>query len=120
MKGRGRRGWIKHLVGSFVLLVLSEKPCHGYDLAKKLSEIGFDFSDVAEMGALYRLLNWFESCGLVKSQWNFPDAGPAKKVYSITPLGMSYLQELAKTLEREKALLDAFFEEYRKIFPNLT
>lgn len=120
MRERKRKGWMKHLVGGFVLLTLAEKPCHGYDLAKRLSEIGFDITDVADMGALYRLLNWFENCGLVRAQWDFSEPGPAKKVYSITPSGISYLQELARILEREKALFDTFFEKYRKVFPNLT
>jgi hypothetical protein len=54
------------LVGPCILLLLAERPDHGYALANRLKEFGFAESSTA---SLYRELRRLEDVGLTHSYW---------------------------------------------------
>ena len=60
-----------------LLLLLRERPTHGYDLLERLPEVTGD--QPVEMGNLYRLLRGLEDEGIVTSEWDSssPGAGEA-------------------------------------------
>src|SRR5438105_3277021 len=68
-----------------LLLLLRERPAHGYDLLERLPELTGEAR--VEMGNLYRLLRALEEEELVLSEWDASSAGPAKRRYALTPGG---------------------------------
>ncbi|MBC7333667.1 MAG: PadR family transcriptional regulator, partial [Actinobacteria bacterium] len=70
--GRSNRFLIPSL-----LLLLAEKPSHGYELTDRYSELGFTESGT-DPGAIYRTLSLLESEGFVKSKWDTKEPGPAR------------------------------------------
>jgi len=108
----GRRGfWME----PFVLLLIAEKPSHGYELANKLSEFGIFISGVGQMGNLYRMLAQLENMGLVTTDWDTETAGPAKKIYRITKYGLEILDNYAKELLNFKKRIDEFLDRHSKL-----
>jgi PadR family transcriptional regulator, regulatory protein PadR len=99
----------KNFILPFILLFLSKMSLHGYELIQKLQAFGFHTVD---QGNLYRLLRKLEEDELVKSKWDTTGSGPAKRLYSITEVGTTYLQGYAKKLETYQSMLDQFFNMY--------
>src|SRR3954453_20745701 len=69
-----------------LLLLLRERPAHGYDLLEHLPELIGE--QRVEMGNLYRLLRALEEEGLVTSEW-----ADGKRTYAITETGRRLLDE---------------------------
>lgn len=99
----------KNFVLPFILLLLSRMSLHGYDLSQKLQTFGFKTID---QGNLYRLLRQLEKEELVSSEWDTNGSGPAKRRYSITKAGITYLKGYANQLESYQSMLDQFFTMY--------
>lgn len=105
-----------HFLEALVLLLIAEEPAHGYEIAKKLSELGLEFEGVGSMGNLYRLLARLEAEGLVKSEWEVLNGGPARRTYRITESGKQQLSFLAERLRFQRDLLEKFFKRYEQLF----
>lgn len=115
-EGRWRFGKrIRFWMEPFVLLLIAEKPSHGYELASKLSEFGIFVSGVGQMGNLYRMLAKLENIGFVTTDWDIETAGPAKKVYRITKYGLEALESYVNELSNFKRIIDEFLERYSKL-----
>jgi PadR family transcriptional regulator, regulatory protein PadR len=99
----------KNFVLPFILLLLSRMSLHGYELSQKLQAFGFKTID---QGNLYRLLRQLEKEELVSSEWDTNGSGPAKRRYSITKAGITYLKGYANQLESYQSMLDQFFKMY--------
>src|SRR5438093_2746615 len=80
-----------------LLLLLRERPAHGYDLLERLPELTGEAR--IEMGNLYRLLRGLEEEGLVSSQWDDSYSGPAKRRYALTHAGERLLDHLDVALQ---------------------
>ena len=76
-----------------------------------MREIGLEYS-VKDAGYVYRTLRVMEEKKLIASQWDTKNAGPAKRVYEITPQGVEMLHDWARTFENLKVSLEAFVETY--------
>jgi len=99
----------KNFVLPFILLLLSKFSLHGYELSQKLETFGFKALD---QGNLYRMLRQLEKDELVSSEWDTTGSGPAKRRYSITKAGVTYLKGYANQLETYQSILDQFFKMY--------
>lgn len=99
----------------FVLLLIAEKPSHGYEIANKLSEFGIFINGIGQMGNLYRLLAQLENMGLVTTDWDTETSGPAKKVYKITEYGLEVLGNYTRELSDYKKRIESFIERYSKL-----
>ena len=73
-----------------ILLALKSKASYGYELIQEISRFGF-VEGQAPPGMIYRHLRELEDNGWVVSQWETEGAGPAKRVYQITPEGLDVL-----------------------------
>jgi PadR family transcriptional regulator, regulatory protein PadR len=102
----------KNFVLPFILLLLSKVSLHGYELSQKLESFGFKTLD---QGNLYRMLRQLEKDELVSSEWDTTGAGPAKRRYSITQAGITYLKGYANQLETYQSILDQFFKMYTSV-----
>lgn len=106
--GQGRFGRGRVLFEGYILLLLYEKPCYGYELAKQLTDLGIHLPGVGAMGYLYRTLMVFEESGWIRSYWKTEDIGPAKKVYEITNGGKDMLMGISKDLEHTRYQIETF------------
>ena len=93
----------------YVLLAVSLQRAHGYLIEEYLRGIGF-FS--LEMSTLYRTLRQLEKDGLLNSTWEPGPTGPARRVYSLTDVGRTWLDQWANTLDVYRQMLDQFFGLY--------
>lgn len=75
-----------------VLAVLRLEPRHGYAMIEVLQQRGFDR---IKGGTLYPLLRRLEEQGLVEHQWDHHEAGPGRKVFTLTDLGAEELDGAA-------------------------
>jgi PadR family transcriptional regulator PadR len=93
----------------YVLLAVSLQRAHGYLIEEYLRGAGF-FS--LEMSTLYRTLRQLEKDGLLRSNWEPGPTGPARRVYSLTDVGRTWLDQWANTLGIYRRMLDQFFGLY--------
>jgi PadR family transcriptional regulator, regulatory protein PadR len=94
-----------------VLLLLRDVSSYGYDLMKALTRFGFVMMNP---GPLYRMLRQMEKDGLVTSSWDTSGQGPARRLYSITEAGETYLRRWASSLGRYRRMMDMFFRLYTR------
>jgi PadR family transcriptional regulator len=109
---RGRGGRIERFQVAAILLLLSERPGHGYDLLERLPPvIGEERVDV---GNLYRVLRALEEQGLVASEWDERVPGPAKRTYELTDAGAAALERWATALTETRNRVDHFLQRYEE------
>ena len=122
-RGRGARGrrrprhghWgvrarLERFSEAAVLLLLRERPAHGYELLEALPDVIGETR--VDMGNLYRVLRALEEDGLVSSEWQADAPGPAKRIYELTPEGGRLLDEWAAALLSSRRRIDSFLERY--------
>ena len=106
------RARVERFVEPALLLLLKERPRHGYELIELLPELAG--GERADVGNLYRFLRRLESDGLVESEWRGDLPGPAKRTYTLTPAGERLLGQWADALRRSREEVSAFIERYEK------
>ncbi len=99
------RNWLVPVI----LLTLRECASYGYKLMEQAAVFGFE---AMNPGTLYRTLRQMEKEGLCESEWETSKGGPARRVYSITDAGETYLEFWAESLKQYQRNMDAFFRFY--------
>jgi PadR family transcriptional regulator, regulatory protein PadR len=99
----------RHFVYPAILLLLSEKPRHGYRLIDPLSDLGFG---PADRPTVYRALADLERDGLLESWDAEPKAGATRHVYALTEAGRAALDRWMQILADERDRLDAVLDRY--------
>jgi len=95
-----------------LLLLKTKGKTHGYDLVGALNDYSLSDS-IVEPGALYRTLRRLEENGYVVSSWDVSGAGPARRIYELTPVGDVHLQEWGEILDRLSQSLGRFVQDVR-------
>lgn len=95
-----------------LLLLLREQPDHGYELAARLRPMHDGDGDA---GGVYRALRGLERQGLVRSEWQTSDVGPARRTYYVTPDGILSLEGQAQGLSQIHEALHVFMERYARV-----
>ncbi|HTJ74904.1 MAG TPA: helix-turn-helix transcriptional regulator [Acidimicrobiales bacterium] len=95
-----------------LLLVLGQAPVHGYDLPALLAPLGLGGID---RGFLYRSLRLMEADDLVSSEWDASPAGPARRIYRVTPLGRAWMAVAADSLRDADRLMASWLTRYRRL-----
>ncbi len=88
-----------------LLLLLGERPAHGYELLQSLERFGVHGVDT---GTLYRILRRTERDGLTRSDWEPAGAGPARRIYGLTAKGRRALDDVTRELEESQHLVGLF------------
>ena len=101
---------VERFVEPSLLLLLRERPMHGYELLERLEESGIEGR--IDVGNVYRLLRSLEAEGVVSSEWSAELPGPAKRTYELTDAGRRLLDQWAEALKRARTTIDAFLERY--------
>jgi len=76
---------------------LGENEFHGYEMAKRLGDVG-DRRLLTAYGTLYRALGRLEAMGLLRSRWEDPEIParenrPGRRLYTLTAAGEAVLQD---------------------------
>ncbi len=85
---------LKGVLDTAVLGVLRSRPSYGYDLVRRLREIGL--TEVAE-ASVYGTLRRLHGSGMLASEIVESETGPPRKYYSLTLGGMAELDGSRKT-----------------------
>jgi poly-beta-hydroxybutyrate-responsive repressor len=96
-----------------ILMGLRRRPSYGYEIIQTIQEFGF-VEGQAPPGMIYRHLRDLEAAGLVTSAWETEGAGPAKRVYELTPEGQKTLALWADYMEQQAQKLMNFIKAFRK------
>jgi PadR family transcriptional regulator PadR len=99
----------RHFLLPAVLLLLSEEPGYGYNLASRLKEFRFGRVD---RPSVYRALAQLEKDGLVESTPGTPKAGQERRVYGITEHGERVLRAWMGVIKEERDCLDSVLRRY--------
>lgn len=112
-KRQGGSGKSERYIQPSILMGLRHKPSYGYEIIQTIQEFGF-VEGQAPPGMIYRHLRDLEAAGLVISSWKTEGAGPAKRVYEMTPEGEKALALWVKYLEQQAQKLMSFIKAFRK------
>jgi PadR family transcriptional regulator, regulatory protein PadR len=104
------RARVERFVEPSLLLLLRERPLHGYELIERLPEVAGEGR--VDVGNLYRLLRALEAEGLVSSEWSAELPGPAKRTYELTDEGRRLLDRWAEALRQAQADVQGFLDRY--------
>ena len=97
-------GLPKSFLQPCLLLLLKEQPGYGYDLVTRLKALGID----DDSAAVYRSLRTLEEKGAVYSYWNTSSAGPARRMYRLTPAGEEQLQSSVELLAETHLAIERY------------
>jgi poly-beta-hydroxybutyrate-responsive repressor len=96
---------LRNLLHPLLLLLIFDRPGHGYDLIERLGGLGA--ADV-EPGHVYRVLRGLErDHRSVTSTWETRGAGPARRRYELTAKGRADLEAWVERLTQLGAVIDA-------------
>src|SRR5215204_6009778 len=99
------RNWLTPVA----LVLLREEKSYGYELMERLEQFGFE---QVRAGTLYKTLRRMEQEGLCRSEWETSEGGPARRMYSITEDGESYLAAWAEACKQYQNVMDSFARAY--------
>ncbi len=105
------RPWIE----LYQLLLIAEKPAHGYELSSRINDFEIPIFGVGQMGSLYRVLGSLKEMELITSEWDTEDTGPAKKNYKITKAGLEYLKNAEIRIGRFRENIDSFSKRIEQL-----
>ena len=106
------RARIERFVEPAILLLLRERPLHGYELIERLPALAGEGR--IDVGNLYRLLRALEAESLVRSEWSADLPGPAKRTYELTEQGRRLLDRWADSLREAQEVLQRFLNRYEE------
>jgi PadR family transcriptional regulator, regulatory protein PadR len=99
----------RDMLAPFVLLAVSLQRAHGYVIEDYLRTLGlFGIT----MSTLYRTLRQMEKDGYLESTWEPGPTGPARRIYSLTDAGRTWLDASATMLTAYRDTIDRFFGLY--------
>jgi PadR family transcriptional regulator PadR len=106
----GVRARVERFSEPALLLLLRERPTHGYELLEALPSLTGEAR--VDMGNLYRVLRGLEEDSLVSSRWESGEPGPAKRTYELRVECRRLLDEWACALQGSRERIDTFLDRY--------
>jgi poly-beta-hydroxybutyrate-responsive repressor len=95
-----------------LLLLIAEAPAHGYELVDRLGELGLAAVD---SGAVYRALRALDRERLLESWWEESGAGPVRRRYRISELGVRTLESSAADIGDSAFRLNSFLTRHSQL-----
>lgn len=81
---------LKGVLEGCVLQIISKEEIYGYEITKRLNELGF--TEVVD-GTVYTILIRLEKNGYISSVKKKSEIGPPRKFYSLTASGQTKLEQ---------------------------
>lgn len=107
--------WLKESQKGYMrialLILLSKKPCHGYEMMKEVEDRTEGFWKPTA-GGIYPILQSLEKAGYIKGEW-----GPQKrkrKIYHLTESGKLILDRALLKHSQIAESMNTLFEEYAR------
>ncbi|MFQ9492104.1 MAG: PadR family transcriptional regulator [Bilophila wadsworthia] len=75
---------LPRFVQPVILAVLSSGPLHGYLVVQRLAETSLFRKQPPDATGVYRMLRNMEQEGVLESDWELENSGPARKRYTLT------------------------------------
>ncbi len=94
------------LLRPVILSVLAKGRSHGYAITEELGRLAAFAEQPPDHTGVYRALLAMETEGLIASDWEHPQSGPAKRNYTLTPKGRCCLKRWKSTLQDYKRTID--------------
>ena len=104
---------VERFIEPSLLLLLRERPMHGYELLERVPELVGEEGRV-DVGNLYRVLRALEEEGIVRSEWNADLPGPAKRTYELTDEGSRLLDRWVEALRKTQDVIAGFLDRYEE------
>ena len=92
-----------------LLFFLKDAPSHGYQLIERLQSSDY-LKEIPDPGVVYRHLRKLEQDDMVTSAFA-PGDGPARKVYTLTPLGRKHMAQWLVELKTMNDRLTRFLSD---------
>jgi DNA-binding PadR family transcriptional regulator len=109
---RQRRG-MRLMLRPCLLLMLSKKESHGYELFDELKEFGFNLENL-DSSVVYRDLREMEDLELIESYWDEESKGPKKRVYRLLDAGKTCLDSSLDNLIVLRDNIDQIIQIYKQ------
>ena len=91
------------------VLGASDEPMYGYQIAKRLEQVG-DGVLAGKQSALYPVLRNLEGAGLLESHLAPSDSGPPRRYYRITAVGRDVLRAWADAWRATRDSVDSVLQ----------
>ncbi len=104
---------VERFIEPSLLLLLRERPMHGYELLERVPELVGEEGRV-DVGNVYRILRALEEEGIVRSEWNADLPGPAKRTYELTDEGSRLLDRWVEALRKTQDVIAGFLDRYEE------
>jgi PadR family transcriptional regulator, regulatory protein PadR len=95
---------LKGILDGCVLAVISKEPVYGYELSKKLQDLGL--GDVSE-GTIYPVLLRLQKHALILGEMKPSESGPNRKYYSLTQEGIVALDRISSEWQQLSVPINA-------------
>jgi DNA-binding PadR family transcriptional regulator len=106
------------LAAPWILLTLYRQDgLHGYELTKLVKSYMDELGIGLNITGLYRHLNQLEKRGMLVSEWDTRNKGPAKRNYYLTEDGRQCLWRWVQTLHLQLSLIGTFFNQVKSVLP---
>lgn len=105
---------LEKLTQPAILLLLAQKPAHGYELIQRLNQMDCVDGEL-EAATVYRILRRMEQEGLIASRWEHGEYGPARRQYELTGDGWEMLREWVAGLQARMRQIEAFITHYQEL-----
>ena len=96
---------LPRFVQPVILAVLSSGPLHGYLVVQRLAETSLFRKQPPDATGVYRMLRNMEQEGVLESDWELENSGPARKRYTLTEKGGHCLDQWMRTLTSHQAFI---------------
>jgi len=100
-----------------LLTLYNHEGTHGYEIKKFIEGYMTDQKISLNITGLYRHLKTLEQRGLLTSEWDTPENGPAKRKYYLTEAGEECLWRWMRTLNTQLSLIQTFLKQAKAIRP---
>ncbi|OLN32781.1 PadR family transcriptional regulator [Desulfosporosinus metallidurans] len=102
---------VERSIQAELLLLLGQRPSHGYELIQRLNEADFKSAE-ADAATVYRNLRRMDKDGLIRSHWEVGESGPGRRQYKLTPQGDESLKLWFQYIVQQKTKLENFLQAY--------
>ncbi len=104
-------GQPKNFLQPCLLLLLFQRPAHGYELMERLAQARLSIG-APDPAAVYRTLRQMERDSLVISRWDPSTHGPPRRIYELSPEGEDLLHTWAQSIRQNREVLDRYLALY--------
>jgi DNA-binding PadR family transcriptional regulator len=101
---------LPRLLRPAILSVLAKGGSHGYAMIEELRRLAVVGDHPPDHTGVYRMLQLMEREGLVASDWECRQSGPARRNYRLTPKGEACLERWKQTLDEYRRTIDMLLQ----------